>query len=116
MQHLVPWHVVCVPLSAFIPLVLYPPPCRPTSTAMTQQKDMDKVIDIVGEDYRLSMSGFLFVFRKDMFRDTTFKCRGFAGPDVTEEEIMTSGQCGCLDFDLTEVRIRNSKLLKCGFY
>lgn len=64
---------------------------------------MDKVIDIVGEEYRQSMSGFLFVFRKDMFRDTTFKCRGFAGPSVTEEEIMTSGQCGCLDFDLTEV-------------
>lgn len=65
---------------------------------------MDKVIDIVGEDYRLSMSGFLFVFRKDMFRDTTFKCRGFAEATVTEEEIMTSGQCGCLDYDLTEVR------------
>eukprot|EP00752_Nemacystus_decipiens_P012221 g10835.t1 len=66
------------------------------------KKDMDTVIGIVGEEYRQSMSGFLFVFRKDMFRDTTFKCRGFVGPSVTEEEIMKSGVCGCLDFDLTD--------------
>lgn len=65
---------------------------------------MDKMIDIVGEKYRQSMSGYMFVLRKGMFRDTVFKCRGFADPDVTEEEIMTSGQCGCLDYDLTEVR------------
>eukprot|EP00903_Cladosiphon_okamuranus_P011690 g10995.t1 len=66
------------------------------------KKDMDTVIDIVGEEYRQSMSGFLFVFRKDMFRDTAFKCRGYVEPQVSEEEIMKSGTCGCLDFDLTE--------------
>lgn len=66
---------------------------------------MDKVIDIVGEDYRVGMSGYLFVQRKDMFRDGWFKCEGYAEAGVTEEEIMLKGQCGCLDVDLTEVKL-----------
>lgn len=61
------------------------------------------MLAIVGEEYRLSMSGYLFVKRKDMFRDAMFKCRGFADFTVSEEDIMTSGQCGCLDYDLKEV-------------
>ncbi|CAM9305494.1 unnamed protein product [Ectocarpus fasciculatus] len=66
------------------------------------KKNLDKVMAIVGEEYRLTMSGYLFVKRKDMFRDAMFKCRGFADFDVTEEDIMTSGQCGCLDYNLHE--------------
>ncbi|CBJ33496.1 tyrosinase [Ectocarpus siliculosus] len=66
------------------------------------KKNLDKVMAIVGEEYRLSMSGYLFVKRKDMFRDAVFKCRGFADFSVSEEDIMTSGQCGCLDYDLHE--------------
>ncbi|CAM9893269.1 unnamed protein product [Pylaiella littoralis] len=66
------------------------------------KKDMDVVMGIVGEDYRLSMTGYLFVMRKDMFRDTTFKCVGQADPDTSEEEVMTKGMCGCLEFDLTQ--------------
>lgn len=61
-------------------------------------------MDIVGEDWRLSLSGYLFVMRKGMFRDHLFKCEGYAEPDVTEEDIMKSGQCGCLDLNLEEVR------------
>lgn len=75
----------------------------PPPPPATQQKDLDTVLDIVGEEYRLTMSGYLFVKRKDMFRDAMFKCKGYAEPDVSEEEVMTSGQCGCLDLDLTEV-------------
>lgn len=60
-------------------------------------------MDIVGEEFRLSLSGYLFVMRKGMFRDHLFKCRGYAEPGTTEEEIMKSGQCGCLDLDLNEV-------------
>lgn len=71
---------------------------------------MDKVLDIVGEDYRLTMSGYLFVKRKDMFRDGMFKCSGFAGGDVSEETVMTSGQCGCLDVDFSEVRVQEGEL------
>lgn len=78
-----------------------PPDASPVFVAL--QKDMDTVMDIVGEDYRLSLSGYLFVMRKDMFRDHLFKCKGYAEPDVSEEEVMTTGQCGCLDLNLDEV-------------
>ncbi|CAM9515381.1 unnamed protein product [Scytosiphon promiscuus] len=65
------------------------------------EEDLDTVLDIVGEDYRLSMSGYLFVKRKDMFRDAMFKCRGYADPTVSQKDILTSGMCGCLDLDLS---------------
>ncbi|CAM9275842.1 unnamed protein product [Hapterophycus canaliculatus] len=65
------------------------------------EENLDTVLDIVGEDYRESMSGYLFVKRKDMFRDAMFKCRGYAEPTVSQKDIMTSGVCGCLDLDLS---------------
>lgn len=79
------------------------PPHRTIDPHYAHQKNLDKVLAIVGEEYRLSMSGYLFVKRKDMFRDAVFKCRGFADFSMSEEDIMTSGQCGCLDYDLHEV-------------
>lgn len=64
---------------------------------------MDVVASIVGEEYRLTISGHAFVLRKDLFRDDLFKCNGTAGVGVTSAEIMASGQCGCLGLNLEEV-------------
>lgn len=65
---------------------------------------MEVVSEIVPSSDMLDITGFAFIQRKGLFREGLFKCTGFANADVTAGEVMESGQCGCLDLDLEEVR------------
>lgn len=66
---------------------------------------MDVVMDIVGEEYRSDISGFSFIARKDLFRSHLWKCHGSADASTSAQDVMTSGQCGCTDFDLKSVSV-----------
>ena len=58
---------------------------------------------IVGEEFRLSLSGYLLFMCQGIFRDHPFKCEGYAEVGMAEEEVTKTGQCGCLDLDLYEI-------------
>lgn len=75
------------------------------SAFIWMQKDMEKVASIVGEEYQLTVSGYAFIMRKDLFRSRDFRCHGFAEADIPAMDVMKSGQCGCTELNLDEVRV-----------
>lgn len=54
----------------------------------------------VGEDLALQLAYYGFIHRKYLYRSGIFKCSEPADADLTAQQLMESGQCGCLDYDL----------------
>ena len=67
---------------------------------------MDTTVEIVGDEYRISVTGSSYVMRKDLFRDHLWKCHGVADSSMNAKDVMLSGQCGCTDLNLEEVLFR----------
>ncbi|CAM9494069.1 unnamed protein product [Ectocarpus sp. 6 AP-2014] len=57
---------------------------------------------LVGEEAAGELAMFSFVHRKNLYREGIFQCSGTASIDQKPEEILSTGQCGCLGYDLTQ--------------
>ncbi|CAM9856817.1 unnamed protein product [Pylaiella littoralis] len=66
------------------------------------EETYSKIGDLVGEDAAESLAMLSFCHRKSMYRDGFFKCEGSAEVSETPETLFAGGQCGCLDYDLTQ--------------
>ncbi|CAM9523606.1 unnamed protein product [Laminaria digitata] len=61
-----------------------------------------KIAGMLGMEAAAELSQYSFVHRKNLFRAGLFKCSGLADVDETPGEVLQSGKCGCLDYDLTQ--------------
>ncbi|CAN0387437.1 unnamed protein product [Pylaiella littoralis] len=61
-----------------------------------------KIRELVGEYAAGVLAMFSFVHRKNLYRENFFSCEGTADVSQKPDELFASGQCGCLDYDLTQ--------------
>eukprot|EP00903_Cladosiphon_okamuranus_P016180 g14931.t1 len=66
------------------------------------ERSYAQIGELVGEESAASLAMFSFVHRKNLYRENIFKCEGTAGVNQKPIELLASGQCGCLDYDLTQ--------------
>ena len=64
---------------------------------------MDATVEIVGDEYRISVTGSSYVMRKGLFRDHLWKSHGVTDSSMNAKDVMLSAQCGCTDLNLEEV-------------
>ncbi|CAM9346764.1 unnamed protein product [Choristocarpus tenellus] len=69
-------------------------------------KMYDTIEELVGERLALDLRPLASMHRKNAWRYDIFKCRGTAGLEIPQEEVMTGNNdkavCGCLDYDLSK--------------
>ncbi|CBJ25520.1 ortho-aminophenol oxidase [Ectocarpus siliculosus] len=63
---------------------------------------ISSVSSLVGEKNANSLSLKTFDQRKNLWRDGFFECEGSAAVGTPADELLSSGKCGCLGYDLSQ--------------
>ncbi|CBN79226.1 ortho-aminophenol oxidase [Ectocarpus siliculosus] len=66
------------------------------------EKTFGAIAELVGPSIAEDLALYSFIHRKNLFRDGIFSCVGSATVVQAPAEVLSSGQCGCQGYDLTQ--------------